>query len=267
MRTNSDIRYTKFQPATLRRTGTSNPVRDSKRARSFLWYLATVAAPSALVVACTSAADPSPVDDTSASLCSWSGRDFAATNGKGLYRDPGGFASALEAPVDASSGSSYHIATAADSCVSETANDALSVAQRELIQTYNCSAPYYFEAYNSDVATPATNPTDGRSCRVGVDSWSCWPDKSNGFPQLCPYSEGLQKYVAALGLLVNGSGQVSDLRPHFAHDPDASWQLLRVPSTEEGATPSAPTVNGVSYVWVIPWEDPHACAGGCMTAI
>ena len=202
--------------------------------------------------------------EASTPVCGFAGRAFATAHGGGLYSDLGSGARDLPAPVGANPMGVYHVSSTDDFCVPVAASDPVSLAQKALIQSYGCSSPYYFEAFNSQVTTPATNPANGSSCALGVDPWACWTDKANGYPQLCPYSSTLVAYVKSLGLLTNASGQRSDLPAHLSGDRDLSFDVARlVPSQEQGATPSAPA----GYAWVIPWEDPHACGGGCMSAI
>ena len=249
------------------------------RATRLASTLATVSALSALLaVGCGSAPDEDSEPtlascgggaeqpcEASTPVCGFAGRAFATAHGAGLFSDLGSGARDLPAPVGANPMGVYHVSTTDDFCVPVAASDPVSLAQKTLIQAYGCSSPYYFEAFNSQVTTPATNPTNASSCALGVDPWACWPDKANGYPQLCPISSALVAYVKSLGSLRNASGQLSDVVAHFSGDRDLSFDPARVvPSPQLGATPSAPA----GYAWVIPWEDPHGCGlGGCMCDI
>jgi hypothetical protein len=222
------------------------------------------------------------VASTPTPVCGFDGLAFAMSHG-GYYDDPGGHVSGhLSAPLSDTSGSPYHIAQSAASCPMSNATDQMSVMQRTLIQSYGCSSPFYFQAYNStpNMANGTYVNSQGVVCTAGVSPWSCWGDKANGYPQLCPYSTSLQNFVASYTSDLMGwnpatsAYQVSDALPHFAGGADDPTRQPPIPrtfptaTTFHGAAPAAPTVNGVTYVWVLPWMDPHACGGGgCMCGI
>jgi hypothetical protein len=160
--------------------------------------------------------------------------------------DPGGVYPRRNVP--ASAPSTYHLEYNAPFCVWSNQTDALSVAQRTLMATYGCSEPYYFQAHNTNGGYFNPNvPCNDSS------PWSCWSDKANGFLQLCYVAYGGPAYANTLGYMYYGS-QLSDMPSHMADH--TKWNY-------SSAMPSAPA----GYEWVITWEDPHACSGGCMCGI
>jgi hypothetical protein len=187
-------------------------------------------------------------------LCSTFDAVQTALAAGGLYMDPGGHWPKRNVP--ASAPSTYKLKEGAQSCIWSNQTDALTNTQRILMKAYGCSGPHYFEAHNTNggVSDPNVHCDD-------TSPWACWADKSNGFLQLCPDQahqgpDGgpFNTFVSSIGILTYGS-IVSDMPGHFA-DPTA-WNYA-------SAMPSAPA----GMVWVITWEDPHACGdGGCMCKI
>jgi hypothetical protein len=182
-------------------------------------------------------------------LCSTFDAVQTALAAGGLYTDLGG---ALNTPtrrnVPPSAPSVYRLTEFPQVCLWSDQTDALTETQRRLMTTYGCSGPHFFEAHNT---TAPANADPNVPCDDG-SPWSCWSDKSNGFLQLCPNQgpagAALTAFVSAIGIQTYGS-IVSDMPGHFAY---------------AGAMPDAPA----GMVWVITWEDPHACGvGGCMCKI
>ena len=183
-------------------------------------------------------------------LCTFDGVQTALAAG-GLYMDPAGQWPKRNVP--ASAPSTYKLTESAQSCIWSNQTDALTNTERTLMTTYGCSGPHYFEAHNTNggYSDPNVHCSD-------TSPWACWADKSNGFLQLCPDPAHQASGGAAFTTFVNAIGYqsygsiVSDMPGHFA-DPTA-WNYA-------SAMPAAPA----GMVWVIPWEDPHACGiGGCM---
>ncbi len=178
-------------------------------------------------------------------LCSTFDGVQTALNAGGKYMDPGGVWPMR--PVPASAPSTYILRQDAQLCLSSAQTDALSNVQRTLMNN-GCSGPHYFEAHNTNGGFFDPNvPCDASS------PWSCWSDKANGFLQLCPNNATVNSFVATIGYQ-NYGGQPSDMPGHVS-DP-TKWNYA-------SAMPQAPA----NMEWVITWEDPHACSGGCMCDI
>jgi hypothetical protein len=188
--------------------------------------------------------------------CSFDGISRAANTPGATYHDPSWYPHGYQAHL----GSTF--------CVSNSATDAMSVTYRWLMNN-GCSQPFYWEAYNRDGGWSTTiSASDLAACQTtSTPAWSCFTDKANAYIQLCPNNATIGNYVngsapmqdnncsysASGGLgCMSHSGHVSDLR---AHGPMLGLYDTVIPSPPAG------------YGWVVVWEDPVGCQGGCMCTI
>jgi hypothetical protein len=212
---------------------------------------------------------PKPKPPIATTTCSFDGLVKAENEGPAPHhRDLGaGFP-----PDPISGGTAYHVNVEPPFCVSNSATDPLSVAQRTLMSSYGCSAPFYWESWDTsggyhigDDHQVDLTPVQLASCQADTNQWLCWSDRANAYIQLCPlsaqsYLEGTGnapdmtdcKASGGLGCLHDPKrNQMSDLR---AHGPNGFMDTV-IPSPPAG------------WGWAVLWEDPSQCNGGCMCDI